>query len=273
MVTLLRFFNLEQLCPYLFKLLHLTIFEEYRQVHFIECPRIWTGIQISTLKVQPVGSVDKLKLEIWNRQKPRVDPKISSLENWKDGMPSSKTGKLRSSRFGEKDQEFCFDCLLSRGNFRHGDEILIWWLKVLVFRAGEIQLKIKIGSLQHVNDLFHSGSIDKNKRRHKDWALRPPNIQRPGSRRGDSKGKGRWLRGEKLKEYDILETKWEKCSEERRRTNAEDWGLNSVSEGSQWPDEQFQWTYRGWNPIWSTFKRSSKNVQIASMAALWRVFV
>lgn len=39
-----------------------------------------------------------------------------SLENWKDGMPSSKTGKLRSSRFGEKDQEFCFDCLLSRGN-------------------------------------------------------------------------------------------------------------------------------------------------------------
>ena len=39
-----------------------------------------------------------------------------SLKNWKDGMPSSKTGELRSSRFGEKDQEFCFEGLLSRGS-------------------------------------------------------------------------------------------------------------------------------------------------------------
>ena len=31
-----------------------------------------------------------------------------NLENWKDGMPSSKTGKLRSSRFGEKDQVLKF---------------------------------------------------------------------------------------------------------------------------------------------------------------------
>lgn len=35
-------------------------------------------------------------------------------------------------------------------------------------------------------------------------------------------------RGEKLKEYDILETKWEKCSEEQWVTNAEDWELNSA---------------------------------------------
>lgn len=66
-----------------FKLPHLTIFEEYRQVHFVECPRFGQASKFLP-KVQPVGPVDKLELRYETDKSQGWIQKFQSekLERW-----------------------------------------------------------------------------------------------------------------------------------------------------------------------------------------------
>lgn len=67
-----------------------------------------------------------------------------------------------------------------------------------------------------MNGLFHLGSIDKKKQEEvQGLSLRPLQYSEVIKKRGRQQRKKKMARGEKLKEYDILETKREKCSEEQ----------------------------------------------------------